>query len=56
MKQELEECKCPMCLGTGTVDDADYCDISYNEWECPKCKGLGINPKTSISLDIERTE
>lgn len=52
--QELEECMCTECWGSGTQNDAKPGDIFYNEWECPTCKGSGINPNYAISFDIER--
>jgi len=33
--------KCETCGGTGKCNDADFGDVSFNEWTCPKCKGRG---------------
>lgn len=55
LKQELEECACIDCNGSGTHNDADAGDITYNEWTCTTCNGSGINPEMAISLDIDRT-
>ncbi|EDV1300603.1 hypothetical protein AAC69_002693 [Salmonella enterica subsp. enterica serovar Hadar] len=52
--QELEECMCTECWGSGTQNDAEPGDIFCREWECPTCKGTGINPEYAICLDIER--
>ncbi|WKV24380.1 hypothetical protein [Escherichia phage SUT_E1620] len=54
MKKALEECRCKDCHGGGRQDDAEPGDIFYREWECPTCKGTGINPEYAICLDIER--
>lgn len=53
LQQELEECMCTDCWGTGTQDDAEPGGIGYIVLECPTCKGTGINPAFEISLDIE---
>jgi DnaJ-class molecular chaperone len=37
----LEATKCPECHGSGTLDDADFGDISFHTWTCDKCKGTG---------------
>ncbi|WCX68768.1 anti-termination protein Q-like protein [Salmonella phage GSW6] len=52
LKQELEELACPECMGYGECDDAEPGDISYNTWDCPSCKGTGINPLYTVSLYI----
>lgn len=41
-EEELEDLKCPVCSGSGTCDDADVGDISYNSWTCKLCSGSGI--------------
>lgn len=41
-KAQLKKDKCKGCDGIGKCDDADFGDISCNEWECPECKGSGI--------------
>lgn len=54
LKQKLEECACPDCLGIGESSDVEAGDTFCNIWVCPTCKGTGINPTCGISLDIER--
>lgn len=54
LKQELEECMCTHCYGTGTINDAEPGDMRFEEWECAACNGSGINPEFGISLDIDR--
>lgn len=56
IKQELEECMCPECFGTGTLNDAEPGDTRHNTWTCMVCEGSGINPEMAISFDIERTK
>jgi len=42
LKTELNDIKCQNCGGTGKCNDADFGDISFNEWTCPACGGSGI--------------
>lgn len=54
LKQELEECMCPECQGTGIVNDADPGDTCFEEFKCSNCNGTGVEPGCIISLDIDK--
>jgi len=43
LKEELKNKKCKTCGGLGQCDDAEPGDIWFRTWECPVCKGTGIN-------------
>lgn len=53
LRQELEECMCSECEGSGIINDAEPGDTQFDIWECAACAGSGINPEKAISLDIE---
>lgn len=44
-EEQLEQMKCTSCGGLGRQDDAAPGDIYVRDWECPVCKGRGIDPK-----------
>lgn len=56
IKQELEECMCPVCFGTGESNDAEPGDIRYDTWECSHCNGTGLNPDYEISVDFYKVK
>lgn len=51
VEEELNEAKCPMCQGSGEVNDADLGDISYNTYKCQPCKGTGFVDGKLITLN-----
>lgn len=42
LKNLILKYKCTECKGLGTINDAEFGDISFNIGTCPKCKGRGI--------------
>ena len=48
--REVEELRCQICGGLGTINDADLGDIFYNEEKCTHCEGSGIKDGQDIVL------
>lgn len=40
------EC-CPDCNGSGSKDDSEIGDITFNTWTCPTCNGSGKKPENT---------
>lgn len=42
MMKSILSAKCSTCHGSGSCNDAEPGDMSFNEWTCTDCKGTGI--------------
>lgn len=43
LKDCVEKLMCPMCGGSGKVEDAEPGDISFNKYKCSSCNSTGLN-------------
>lgn len=41
-QERLEKLQCPVCHGSGTYDDAEPGDCSFNTYICKLCKRTGF--------------
>lgn len=54
--KELKAKRCYKCKGHGTLNDAEPGDISFNIWECDRCRGSGFEPsEQSRRKDVHKS-